>query len=112
MRFAWKEAAEVSALSEFFDDGKKIAPGTEKGSIKVWDVATGKVAQTLTEGGKDKKIGRLFVSKDGKRLGAYDNLGPIQTWDLASGKVVKESRRDSPGLWCSIRFLPDNRTIV
>jgi hypothetical protein len=25
---------------------------------------------------------------------------------------VKESRRDSPGLWCSIRSLPDNRTIV
>jgi WD40 repeat protein len=109
-RFVWTETATVSALSGFFDDGNKIASGTEKGSIKIWDISTNKPAQTLVENGKEK-IRNLFVSRDGKRLGTHESFGPITTWDLATGKVVNECRGDL-GVWCSIFFLPGDRFVV
>jgi WD40 repeat protein len=109
-QFVLKEAAEVTALTGFFGEGKKIAAGTEKGTIKVWDTSTGNVVQTLVGGGKDK-IAHLVVSGDGKRLGGWALLGPIKIWDLTSGKLEKELPGDT-GLFPSMWFLPDNRTVV
>jgi hypothetical protein len=108
-RFVWKEIDNVSAMSGFYDDGKKIAVATNKGSVKIWDVATGQPVQTLIQGGE--KISKLFVSGDGKKLGVWISLGPVKIWDLTAGKFVNEFRGNE-GIWFSVCFLPDNRTLV
>jgi WD40 repeat protein len=115
-RFLWKETGRVTKLSEFFDGGKKLAVGTETGSIKVWDVASGKVVQTLAAGNANKndnkdQITALVVNRDGKRLATSKLFGPMTIWDLTTGKGVGQLKAN-PGLWSALRFLPDNRTLV
>jgi WD40 repeat protein len=112
VRFVLPETAEVSALSGFFDGGKKIASGTEAGTIKVWDVAARKVERTLLEEDRkeQRKVKKLFVSPDGRHLAA-DLFPPFYLWDLSSGQRGAEFRLPN-FLWYTIQFLPDNRTVV
>jgi len=109
-RFVWNESGHISALSNLFDGGKKVAAGGSKGRVKVWNLDTGKVDQTLFEGGKEP-VELLCVSPDGKRLAAYEQFGPIRVWNLTTGELAKELK-GRPGMWSAMRFLPDSRTLV
>jgi WD40 repeat protein len=131
-RFAWEGDAElVTALSAFFEAGKKIASGGQDGTVKVWDVATGRVVCTLAEERAQPpeeraqppediilpygNVRSIAASEDGKTIvsAAYTDLTapsePIAIWDVAAGKVVKRlpASRSS-----KVALLPDRKTLV
>src|SRR5207237_896483 len=80
----------------FTPDGKKVACGWSMGSILVWDVATGKVSQTLTGRvlvGRSATFtercyysGSMAMSRDGKTIALGTVGDTVQLWDLATGK--------------------------
>jgi WD40 repeat protein len=110
-RFDWEEKSDIAALSTFFDAGKKIASATEKGAVKVWDVAAGKSIHEFEAGFKDDKVKSLFVSSDGKQLGVGAKYSPFRILDATNGKLLREFAGDT-GVHGSVRFLPDDRTVV
>src|SRR4051812_20740685 len=67
----------------FFPDGKSVATACTDKKLRVWDLATGKVAKTFEH--RDE-IWSVAVSADGKTVvsGNWDSTATI--WDVASGK--------------------------
>src|SRR5262249_20279184 len=104
----WSDTSEVRALSNFFDDGKKIASLNESGVIKIWDVATGTLVQTLS-GGDPSRTAALAFTSDGRTAVSYGNK--FRFWDVAGGKVRKEFT-ESVGGHLSIVILPGDRTVA
>src|SRR5262249_24055384 len=84
----------------FSPDGRRAASSSVAHTVRVWDVATGKVVHVL-EGHSDR-VECVSFSPNGKRLlsGSWDGTGRL--WDVASGKELKkyESEGD-PGLHVS-----------
>ena len=104
----------ITALSPFFDNGKKIASGykSKRDQVKIWDVESGKPIKTLSDDKvEDNQVQYMAATSDGKILATRHTLGRAKIWDTASGKIVKESE-PSPGLWGNLLFLPDNKTIA
>jgi DNA-binding beta-propeller fold protein YncE len=110
-RSVWDADHEVKALSGFFDAGRKIASGGDNGTIKVWEIAGGKLIRSLTGGNKEHHVRALAVSPDGKRLVSAAFIEPIKVWDLSDGKVLRtiETAGKSPE---SLLVLADGKTIV
>jgi WD40 repeat protein len=112
-RWSWNaDEKEVTSLSGFFDQGRKIAVGGEKGAITVWDTAQGKPIQTVSKGSKDK-ITAIAVTSDGKTLAAAEIFDTIKVWDPATGRVLRAL--DTPGMSLrvdALLFLKDGKTLV
>jgi WD40 repeat protein len=112
-RFEWKgdgkgEMREVSALSQFFDGGRKIVSAGINDRVKIWDVATG-TAEAVSVNTK-QKIVSLAVSPDGKTLAVVALWDKIEICDLSTRKTKKTL--EARGGWLPALFLPDNVTLV
>lgn len=103
----------VNAL-RFNPDGRLLASGggepTRGGELKLWQVADGKLAQTLTNIHSDA-VFSLDFSPDGSHLvsGAADRLMKIV--DLASGKVVRTFEGHSHHV-LGVSWKPDGRLLA
>lgn len=100
--------AEITDMSHVFDDGKHVATGHADGTLRVWDLATGK--SRLLDSQIKEKITTVTVSPDGKRLAAVPLYGNIEVYQLATGK--REKALDAPGGWKPAVFLHDNVSLV
>ena len=104
----WQEASKVQALSNFFEDGKKIASINEAGDINIWDTTNGKKVKTLSDGDPDNSYPITFTS-DGKT--AISHGKKFKFWDVATGKVRREFS-EYIGVYPHMVFLPGERTVV
>jgi WD40 repeat protein len=89
-------------------DGKRLVSGDGNssinetfiagGTIKVWDLETGK--ETLTLAGHASPIRSLVLSGDGKRLfSASEDDKTIRIWDLETGKEALALRGHASGVY-------------
>jgi WD40 repeat protein len=108
-RFEWKGPEKVRALGGFLGGGKKLVSGTEKDTIQVRDVETGKVLQALS-GGMDRLAAPVAVSPDGKRV-AWGSVGPIEVWDLPTREKTREIDVRLT-TWGRPVFLADSKTMA
>jgi RNA polymerase sigma factor (sigma-70 family) len=83
------------------------------GSVRVWDVATGKVWRTLRDPSFSEGLPSLAVAPDGRTL-AISGDGGLALWDEATGKRL----RSLPGgrtlyqqAW-ALRFSPDGKLLA
>jgi WD40 repeat protein len=87
-------------------DEKWALSNSPDGTVKLWNVADGKLVKNLKT--EDKKGGQVFFSRDGKR--AYYLGFMIKIWDLASEKVIESFEKAGPNIFA--HYPPDLRISI
>jgi WD40 repeat protein len=103
----------------FSPDGSRLlsgswAPGGKgKGSLKLWEVKTGKLLLTIDDipGG----VHGLAISADGRQALSGGPSGLVHLWDLESGKEIIALKGHDPAKHHGVNdvvFLPGGRTAL
>jgi len=85
-------------------DGGTLITGSDDGLLRVWDVASGELLQTLD--GETDGIREVAFSPDGQTALAGSNDGSLILWDVASGAIRRRLPRQTLPI-SAIAFLPD-----
>ena len=93
----------------FSPDGKRLAAGGENNVVKVWDVETGNVLQTLP--GHRGDVYTVAFSHDGRWIASGSEDSTVKVWDGRSGELVR-SFRGHTGIVTSVAFSPDDRRLI
>jgi WD40 repeat protein len=97
----------------WFADGSRVAAAARDGSVKVWEVPTGREAFAGRVGG-GWAIG-VAVSPDGRTLAsAHGNRRAVRLWDVATGRTVRElvPPAGATGDLAGVGFHPDGRWVA
>jgi WD40 repeat protein/serine/threonine protein kinase len=79
----------------FHPDGRRLASASADGSVRIWDVTTGGVLQTLQA--HAGHVSAVAFSADGVRLASAGSDGTIRLWDAATGKQLRSLHPDALG---------------
>jgi WD40 repeat protein len=88
---AWREYGmlrhDVVALA-FSGDGSRLA-GAGVLSARIWDVASGRVLQTLTDDAWQRSFRTVAFSHDGRTLASFGGPENLRLWDIERGQQLK-----------------------
>jgi WD40 repeat protein len=92
----------VSSVA-FSRDGARVLSGSWDRTVKIWDAATGALAQTIE--GHTRWVASVAFSRDGTRVlsGSYDQT--MKLWDAATGALLRTFDAGDPIR--SVAFSPD-----
>jgi WD40 repeat protein len=97
----------VSSVA-FSPDGRFVLSGSLDMTLKLWDVATGKLVRTFVGGQGSNSVA---FSPDGRTIlsGDWDNT--LKLWNVATGELLRIIEGHSGGVR-SVAFSPDGRTVL
>jgi WD40 repeat protein len=99
----------VGAMTVAFSpDGKRLVAGGEKNTVKIWDVSTGEVLQTLHGHNGDVRAATFSPDPKGRWGASAGEDSTVKVWDSRSGTLV-HSFRGHTGLVSSLAFSPKGR---
>jgi hypothetical protein len=90
-------------------DGRRVVSASGDHTLKVWDLASGRVEATLE--GHAHVVRACAVTPDGRRVVSASNDRTLKVWDLASGRVeaTLEGHADCVSA-CAVT--PDGRRVI
>jgi WD40 repeat protein len=93
----------------FSPDGQYLASSCNDGTVRIWDLTTGKRIEIppLTPSCPSHD---LAFSPDGKRLALGSNDQVVRVWDTTTWKLLREYR--DPGGVLSVAFRPDGKRLA
>ena len=110
----------VSSVA-FSPDGRKLATGTNNGSTKLWDAATGRELYALT----GQFVSEIYFafSSDGRTLAVSGNKRPgaaqtpdytsaIEIWDTETGKRTASSAKYDGSHFTAVAISPDGKRVA
>jgi WD40 repeat protein len=103
-----QQGAPVFSIS-FSPDGKHVVSGSDDGTVKVWDAATGKDLLSLK--GHRFTVWTACFSPDGKRLASGGDDRTVRVWDAATGKELLVLKGHADTVRC-VCFSPDGRRLA
>ncbi|MGL4552623.1 MAG: WD40 repeat domain-containing protein, partial [Gemmataceae bacterium] len=94
----------------FAPDGRRLAVGDGAGTVRLVDLADGKVTRRYDAGGEP---GGLTFSPDGRTVAICGGYGRpvIILWDSVTGDVVRSWQSEQTGVY-SVQFSPDGRLLA
>ena len=101
----------VTSLS-ISPDGRQLASASEDKTIKFWDVATGKLLNTITDTELDSLVMKLTFSPDSKTLVSISYDRKVRFWDVATGKSLKTPIRCGNNRLWGASLSPDGKTLA
>ena len=102
--------AEAVLALDISADGRLLALVSTKGSVTLWDVATGKLQHTLLEE-VSGNVQWVRFSRKGKTL-AYNVGGQVRLWDIHNARSAQVLGEESNSLSLCGAFSPDGRLLV
>ena len=90
----------------FSPDRRTLASGSADGSVKLWDIASGREIRTLS-GQALLEVTSIAFSPDGLTLASGNFDGTVKLWEVASGRDVNTLRGHSVWVVTSVVFSPD-----
>ena len=101
-----------SVLSVTFSpDGKTLLSSARDSTIRVWDVSTGKLQRTLTEGLAGGVYSTAYTS-DGKLFASGSGDGKIILWDATTFAPVRTLTGREKAAVRDVAFSPDDKTLA
>ena len=98
--------APVTSALVFTSDDRGLVSASHAGTVRFWDVATGKQTRLL------RNLGiTIALSPDGKRLASASSNGPITLHDPVSGKATATLAGHTAGV-TSLVFSPDGKQLL
>lgn len=99
---------EVQSVA-FSPDGQTLASGSTDGTVKLWNVNTGKAFRTLF--GHTDSVWSVAIAPDGKTLasGSWDRT--VKLWNLETGELQRTLNGHSKQVY-SVAFSPDGRILA
>jgi WD40 repeat protein len=95
----------------FSPDRRTMAIGDQDGTVRLWDLATGRqIGAPL--GGNTKEMNTVAFSPDGKLLVSGCADGTIRLWDVATGRQIGTPWTGHANNVWSLAFSPDGRMVV
>jgi len=89
-------------------DGKQVISGSFGGTLKVWDLESGRELRTME--GLGEPVAGIAVTPDGKQVVAASPCG-IKVWDLESGRDLREWEGHRDSVTC-VAVTPDGKQVV
>jgi WD40 repeat protein/tRNA A-37 threonylcarbamoyl transferase component Bud32 len=104
--------AEVYGVA-FHPGGGQVAAACADGTVKIFDIASGKVAHTLR--GHEAYVTSVAFSPDGRYVASASADRTVRLWDLTTERQVFQRPGhvgDEVGMACAVAFSPDGRHLV
>ncbi|MCG9128502.1 hypothetical protein JT359_12945 [Candidatus Poribacteria bacterium] len=109
-KMALTEQNEYVRKIVYAPDGKTIVIGSIDGSIRIWDVSSGKLVKTLITGHYDK-ITAISFNRDGSKIVTGGSDQSIRLWNIEKEEQVGTSPKHN-GKIIGLSFTLNSNTII
>ncbi|BAZ87911.1 trypsin-like peptidase domain-containing protein [Dolichospermum compactum] len=95
-------------------DGRTLASGSYDNTIKIWNLATGKLIRTLSGHSRSvvsRSVESVAISPDGRTLASGSRDKTIKIWNLATGELIRTLSGHSGDVH-SVAISPEGRTLA
>ena len=102
---------EVYSIVAFSPDGRTLASGGHNGTIRLWNIDTGKHIRILIGHEVYDHIYSLVFSPDGRTLASGGSGHTIRLWDVNTGAQIRTLTEHTDDVY-SVAFSPDGNTLA